>query len=220
MDKALEMLTGIQNVETVGCGRTDTGVHASDFYLHCDLEGMRLTAGELLFKLNRVLPADIAVMDICEVHNEAHARFDATQRSYQYHVHHRKDPFIRETSVLLHREPDYDKMNEAAQLLFKHNDFASFCKSNAGSSTTLCRISEAQWKAVGNEMVFFISADRFLRNMVRAIVGTLLQAGYGELDLQEFDSIILSGDRRHAGESVPAHGLCLTKVVYPYITHG
>lgn len=219
MEKALCLLTGYETLETTGCGRTDTGVHASDFYLHVDLE-TKLRPGELLFKLNRVLPADIAVKNILPVHAEAHARFDATQRSYQYHVHHQKDPFINETSVYLHRQPDYDKMNQAAAMLLDHNDFACFCKSNAGSSTTLCKVNHAQWKAVGPEMIFYISADRFLRNMVRAIVGTLLPVGYNDLSLHDFKSILNSKDRRQAGESVAAHGLCLTQVQYPYIPHG
>lgn len=218
MEKALELITGIEAPETTGCGRTDTGVHAADFYLHTDFDNLRYTPGELVFKLNRVLPVDIAVKSVFEVEAQAHARFDAIERSYEYRVHHEKNPFIDEVSVYLHRKPDYGKMNEAAALLLKHTDFASFCKAHAGSFTTLCNIRHAQWHAVNNEMIFYITADRFLRNMVRAVTGTLLQVGYNTIDLAAFEDIILSKDRQRAGESVPAHGLSLTAVKYP--SHG
>lgn len=184
------------------------------------MPGLKLTPAELTFKLNRVLPADISVKDTIPVNNEAHARFDATQRSYQYRVHHQKNVFINEVSVQLPRIPDYDKMNEAATLLLKHQDFACFCKANAGSMTTICKVTQAQWVSAGDEMVFHISADRFLRNMVRAVVGTLLQVGNNVLGINDVEEIIQSKNRSQAGESVPAHGLCLTKVVYPYINHG
>ncbi|HYG51899.1 MAG TPA: tRNA pseudouridine(38-40) synthase TruA [Flavobacteriales bacterium] len=217
VERALGLLTGNNQVETTGCGRTDTGVHATCFYFHVDLKDLKFSLENLKFKLNRLLPGDIAVMKIYEVDPEAHARYDATYRKYEYRVHHQKNAFINESSSFLHKIPDYAKMNEAAKILFAHNDFASFCKAHAGSQTTICKIEEAEWRESRMGWTFHIAADRFLRNMVRAIVGTLLEVGYGKMSLNEFNEVIESKKRTEAGESVPAHGLFLTQEKYPYI---
>lgn len=220
IDKAIGLLSGQPAIETIGCGRTDTGVHASSFYLHVDLEKISGSENEFAFKLNRFLPPDIAVHDIIPVEDSAHARFDASQRTYNYFVHHKKNPFLTHTSTFLHKIPDYQKMNEAANLLLHHTDFASFCKANANNHTTLCKITEAHWKEYAKGWVFIITADRFLRNMVRSVVGTLLEVGYNQIDLHEFERIVQSKSRANAGESVAAHGLFLTDIRYPYINHG
>jgi tRNA pseudouridine38-40 synthase len=217
IDRALGLITGNEAIETTGCGRTDTGVHATSFYLHVDIRDIKFTLENFKFKLNRLLPNDIAVMKVYEVDPEAHARFDAVYRKYEYRVHHQKNAFINESSTYLHKIPDYKKMNEAAKLLFNYTDFASFCKSNAGSQTTICKIEEAEWRETKMGWTFHIAADRFLRNMVRAIVGTLLEVGYEKISVEEFGEIIGSKQRTEAGESVPAQGLFLTHVKYPYI---
>lgn len=220
LDRAIELITSTKNIETVGCGRTDTGVHASSFYVHVDLEKSIEDLSLLKHKLNRILPQDISVLTILSVKPDAHARFDATSRQYNYFVHHQKNSFLNEISVHLHKVPDYTKMNLACIELMKYSDFASFCKVNSDNKTTICKVSEAEWKQIGDQWVFNIRADRFLRNMVRAVVGTLLEVGYGTISIDEFKKIIESGNRSNAGESVAAHGLFLTEVTYPYIQHG
>ncbi len=216
LDQALSIFCA-EKIDTLGCGRTDTGVHATQFYAHFDTS--KEWVEEHLKNINALLPNDIAVLKIHKVHDEAHARFDATQRSYEYHIHSKKDVFLHEESCLfLHADKlDIEKMNKAAQLLLLHTDFACFCKSNSGSQTTLCKISRAEWKAKGNQFVFYISADRFLRNMVRAIVGTLLDIGMHKSTIGNLEKILESKDRSEAGTSVPAKGLYLTSVTYPYI---
>lgn len=217
IDHALSMLTGNKEIETTGCGRTDTGVHSTNFYLHVDIDSLKYTLDSFKFKLNRLLPNDIAVLKIHEVSIEAHARFDAIFRKYEYRVHHQKNAFINESSTFLHKVPDYQKMNEAAKILLSTTDFASFCKANADTATTFCKVEIAEWKETKTGWAFHIGADRFLRNMVRAIVGTLLEVGYNKISIEEFKQIVDAKKRTEAGESVPAQGLFLTEVKYPYI---
>jgi tRNA pseudouridine38-40 synthase len=217
LNKALSTLLR-QDIETVGCGRTDTGVHATQFFAHFDINSqLRNPNSEIRNSLNALLPYEIAVKRIIEVSSTAHARFDATKRSYTYHIHFNKDPFKHNLSWFLHEKPDIIQMNKAAAILMEYRDFSCFSKSNTQVFTNNCVISEAQWIEDGNGIVFHISADRFLRNMVRAIVGTLIQIGNGELNLEAIRSIIESKNRSNAGVSVPACGLYLTEVVYPYI---
>ncbi len=215
-EKALAVLTSQKIIESIGCGRTDTGVHASCFFIHVNLLELKFSLIDLKHKLNRILPSDISVNGISQMPKSAHARFDAKKRTYQYHVHHEKNIFNSKYSVNLHRIPDYDKMNSAACFLLIHNEFGAFCKSNSNNKTNSCTVFEAVWKKTANGYCFTISADRFLRNMVRAIVGTLLKVGYSEISIEEFKKIVVSGNRCDAGESVPAHGLFLTNVEYPY----
>lgn len=217
IDAALSALFKGNKIETLGCGRTDTGVHAKQFFLHFDLEKNPYELNDLVFKLNRILPRDIAVKNIFPVENDAHARFDATSRSYEYHIHFKKDPFLENRSYFLHYSVDVEKMNEAARLLVSTSDFTSFCKLNTDAKTMVCKLSEAVWIKNENGIVFHISADRFLRNMVRAIVGTLLLVGKDVISIDEFGEIIEKKDRGEAGESVPSCGLFLTKVTYPYL---
>jgi tRNA pseudouridine38-40 synthase len=221
LDKALSTLLR-QPVETTGCGRTDTGVHAKEFFVHLDVTNTE--EGENAIKnfsrqvrgLNALLPYDIGVKNIIPVHQEAHARFDATLRSYEYRIHFEKNPFLHGYSCLLRDRPNLDMMNQAAAIVMEYTDFSCFSKSNTQVKTNNCKIVNAIWQQTANGIVFKISADRFLRNMVRAIVGTLLKVGKGELQPEEMRNIIESKNRSNAGMSVPACGLYLTEVKYPY----
>ncbi|MDB4922272.1 MAG: tRNA pseudouridine(38-40) synthase TruA [Mucilaginibacter sp.] len=209
-----------QQIETLGCGRTDTGVHAKEFFAHFDFETIDhglWTMDEtstILRSLNSILPKDIAIKKIFPVAAEAHARFDATLRSYEYHIHFNKDPFKNGYSWELRDKPDVDLMNKAAAIIMEHTDFSCFSKSNTQVKTNICKISKAEWAIKGDGIVFHISADRFLRNMVRAIVGTLLMVGKHEIEPETVRSIIESKNRSNAGMSVPAGGLYLTEVKY------
>jgi tRNA pseudouridine38-40 synthase len=216
LNKALKILLR-QDVETIGCGRTDSGVHATQLYAHFDIGMIELEETKFLKSLNCMLPYDIAVKRIIPVKPEAHARFDAVKRSYQYHVHFKKDPFRYDFSWFLRDVPDIEKMNQAAALIMEYRDFSCFSKSHTQTFTNNCIITRAEWENTDFGLVFHISADRFLRNMVRAIVGTLISIGRSEIDLDDLRKIIESKNRSKAGASVPACGLYLTEVVYPYI---
>lgn len=207
-------------IATVGCGRTDTGVHATQLYAHFDAAGhAALDHERFLYNVNSLLPPDIAVKRLVAVAPEAHARFDAVKRSYAYHVHFRKDPFLHGRSWYLRDVPDVDAMNEAGDILRHYEDFSCFSKSNTQVYTNNCRINRAEWVWQDDRhLVFHISADRFLRNMVRAIVGTLLEIGRGVQPVNHMHTVIQSRNRSVAGTSVPACGLYLTEVVYPYLS--
>ena len=215
LNKALSLLLKT-DIDLIGAGRTDTGVHAKQMFAHFDFEN-EVDIPQLIHKLNSFLPKDIAILNIQKVSDEAHARFDATKRTYEYHIHTIKDVFQNEGSYQFQLPLDIDKMNDACELLFKHNDFECFSKVNTDVHTFNCVIFEANWKKNGNKLVFTISADRFLRNMVRAIVGTMINIGIGKISLADFEKIIDSKDRSQAGFSVPAHGLYLTKIEYKFL---
>ena len=200
----------------MGAGRTDTGVHASEMFGHFDTEKI-LDIPVLVHKLNSYLPKDIAIFDIILVHDDAHCRFDATKRTYEYHINTIKNPFLQELSWYVNQKLDVDLMNEAAQLLLKHTDFQCFSKVNTDVNTFDCTIFEAFWKQEKGKLIFTISANRFLRNMVRAIVGTLINIGLRKITLEDFENIIASKNREKAGFSVPAHGLYLTNIYYDYL---
>ena len=223
LNKALSLLLKT-DIDIVGAGRTDSGVHAKQMFAHFDFES-EVDVPQLVHKLNSFLPKDIAVFNILKVSDEAHARFDATKRTYEYHIHTMKDVFENDGSYQFQFPLNIDKMNEACQILFKHNDFECFSKVNTDVNTFNCVIFEANWtrgnpeasgKQYGNKLIFTIAADRFLRNMVRAIVGTMINIGTGKISLADFEKIIDSKDRSQAGFSVPAHGLYLTKIEYEY----
>ena len=219
-------------IETLGCGRTDTGVHATQFFAHFDYQpmvdgpwSMADTAKSMdhdlsaidLKRINAVLPKEIAVKRIIPVHAGAHARFDATRRSYEYHIHFEKDPFKLNRSWEMRDKPDIALMNAAAGIMIGYTDFSCFSKSNTQTFTNNCKITRAEWVEQNGGMIFHISADRFLRNMVRAIVGTLIPIGKKEMGPVEIRDIIESKNRSNAGTSVPACGLYLTEVSYPYL---
>ena len=202
----------------MGAGRTDTGVHAKEMYAHFDFEAS-IDIPNLVHKLNSFLPKDIVIYDIIPVHDDAHTRFDATKRTYEYHIHQFKNPFVDELSWYFHQPLDIDLMNEAAKLLFNYTDFECFSKVNTDVNTFDCTIFEANWKRGENDqLVFIISANRFLRNMVRSIVGTLVNIGLHKITIEDFAQIIESKSRDKAGFSVPAHGLYLTQITYDYIS--
>ncbi|WP_224483493.1 tRNA pseudouridine(38-40) synthase TruA [Robertkochia aurantiaca] len=213
IEKALSTLLRT-DISITGAGRTDAGVHARQMYAHFDLETPP-DLSDLVYRLNAFLPADIAIHEIYRVHDEAHARFDAVSRSYEYHIISRKDPFAIDQAWYHRQETDVKKMNQAAALLLQYEDFECFSRSKTDVKTYICKVSRAEWEVTGNRLVFHISADRFLRNMVRAVVGTLMEIGTGRMEVSELHRIIESRDRREAGASVPAHGLYLTKVEYP-----
>lgn len=217
LDKALSTCFR-QEIISLGCGRTDTGVHARQFFVHFDV--VNVDAQQVIQSLSRInglIPYSIAIAQIFEVPLNAHSRFDADSRTYKYHIHFQKDPFLHQRSWLYKGNLDLDKMNAAAQLLLKYTDFSCFSKSNTQTFTNNCKISKAQFERDKDGLVFVITADRFLRNMVRAIVGTLVKVGKGELILSDIEKIVESKNRSEAGQSVPACGLYLEKVSYPYL---
>ena len=204
-----------QDIEVVGAGRTDAGVHAERMAAHFDYPE-ELDCDLVTDKLNRLLPPDISVYDVKRVKDDAHARFDATYRTYKYYVTTRKSPFHRQYYCRFFFSLDYALMNEAAKSLFDYIDFTSFSKVHTDVKTNNCKIMKAEWTQVGPyEWVFTIQADRFLRNMVRAIVGTLIEVGRHRLTLQGFRQVIEKKDRCSAGSSVPGNALFLVDVGYP-----
>ena len=217
LEEALSMLLR-QSIAITGAGRTDTGVHATQMWAHFDVDDKAFAKADLdqlTYKLNSFLDKSIAIHDIVPVVKEAHARFDASRRSYVYKMTTVKDPFTTDKVYYLKTELDIDAMNEAASLLKTHTDFESFAKAKTDVKTYLCTITKAHWTQQGTELYFEISADRFLRNMVRAIVGTLLEIGLQKQSPQWINEVIQHKDRQAAGTSVPAHGLYLTEVTYP-----
>ena len=219
LEQALSTLLR-EHIAVVGCGRTDTGVHASDFYAHFDYGGqMPVDSGQLMFKLNNFLPADIAIYDIFPVADNAHARFDAVARTYQYHVSDCRLPFRQGQYCRIYFTPDIDQMNRAAQVLMEYDDFTSFAKLHTQVKTNICHLTEARWELVqysqtDYEWVFTIRSNRFLRNMVRSVTGTLLDIGRHKLTIDGLRKIVEKKDRCAAGVSMPACGLFLTKVEY------
>lgn len=222
LEQALSTLLR-SHIAIVGCGRTDTGVHASDFYAHFDYlpdtdQHPPIDPQQLTFKLNSFLPPDIAIFDIFPVKSNAHARFDATARTYQYHVSDRRLPFSQGLYSRIYFQPDIDLMNRAAQILMEYDDFTSFAKLHTQVKTNICHLTQAHWDTLDGQWVFTIRSNRFLRNMVRSVTGTLLDVGRGKLSLDGLRQIIERKDRCAAGVSMPPQGLFLTRVEYPFDT--
>lgn len=214
LQKALSVLLR-EDVQVVGAGRTDAGVHARMMVAHMDTAKIFDTAN-LVYKLNRMLPRDISVSGIRPVDGEMHARFSATSRTYHYYIHLSKDPFRRAYSCELHYALDFEAMNLAAAILLEHEDFAAFCKSNTDVKTTLCNVTEARWvRDTDHSWHFVITANRFLRNMVRAVVGTLIDVGCGRISIDGFRQVIEAHRRTAVGESMPGNALFLERVEYP-----
>lgn len=202
-------------VEVVGAGRTDAGVHARLMVAHFDFD-TELDCATVVDKLNRLLPPDVAVHRVRRVKSDAHARFDATYRTYKYYITTCKDPFSRAFSWRIFQTLDFEKMNEAAQTLFDYIDFTSFSKLHTDVKTNNCKMMYARWEQIGeHNWVFTIQADRFLRNMVRAVVGTLVEVGKGKLTVEGFRKVIEEKNRCSAGTSVPGNALFLVDVGYP-----
>lgn len=217
IQKALSILMR-QEIAVTGAGRTDTGVHARLYVAHfdCHLPHNEMEQENLVYKLNHILPKDIAIQAVIPVHNESHARFDAISRTYQYLICTEKDPFYLDRAWLVEQPLDLHAMQMASALLTGKKDFSSFAKSNSQVKTNLCNVTEAKWHAEEHLLLFTITADRFLRNMVRAIVGTLVDIGKGKSTARDFQTIIMAKDRSKAGYSAPGHGLYLVDIAYPY----
>lgn len=212
LEEKIAILLG-EPIDTLGCGRTDTGVHASSFYVHFDT-AQSIDAKQMVYKLNHLLPDDIVVYSIVPVHNAFNARFDAKYRTYQYHIATLPNPFELDTSWFLNGNLDIAAMNQAANLLIGKKDFECFSKVHTQVNNFLCEVMFARWEQQNSKLLFTIRANRFLRNMVRAIVGTLVDVGRGKLSIQDFEQILNSKDRCEAGQSAPAKGLFLTEVYY------
>jgi len=202
-----------ETIEVVGAGRTDTGVHAKQMFAHFDVQSQ--VKEEIVYKLNSILPNDIVVSKLVEVEPEKHARFDAVSRSYEYKIWLGRNPFLLDFSWQIHSQYlDVEAMNQAAKILLKYKDFQSFSKVKTDVYTYNCDIFDAYWEVNNEELTFYISANRFLRNMVRAIVGTMVDVGLGKISVLDFEEIIKSKNRSNAGLSVPARGLFLTEIKY------
>lgn len=213
LQKALSTLMR-KPMEVVGAGRTDTGVHARKMIAHFDHDEV-LDCSQLVYKLNKLLPRDIAVQHVEPVANDMHARFSAKSRTYHYYVHLDKNPFLRSYSWQVYGNPDFELMNRAARVLMEYKDFTSFSKVNTDTKTNDCTITEARWDRVGEDQWrFTVTANRFLRNMVRAIVGTLMEVGRRRMTIEQLRSVIEAKDRCRAGDSVPGNALFLVEVLY------
>ena len=203
-----------QEIIVTGAGRTDAGVHARMMVAHFDFP-TEIDGPQLAYKLNKLLPGDISVSKVERVADDLHARFSATSRMYRYYLHTAKDPFLRNTSCEIHYPLDFRDMNRAARLLLEYDDFGAFCKSHADVKTTLCKVTTAEWHQTSPTTWYFeIRANRFLRNMVRAVVGTLVEVGRGRLTIEEFQRVVEGKKRTEAGESMPAHALFLEDITY------
>ncbi|MBQ6548415.1 MAG: tRNA pseudouridine(38-40) synthase TruA [Prevotella sp.] len=203
-----------REVNVTGAGRTDAGVHARVMVAHFDFEEA-IDCKQLCYKLNRLLPFDIAVQEVKQVSDDMHARFSATSRTYHYYIHTKKDPFRRAYSCEIHYPLDFALMNEAGKILTTYEDFGAFCKSHTDVKTTICHVTEARWVQTSETAWYFrITANRFLRNMVRAVVGTLIDVGRGKLSIEEFCKVIEGKRRTEAGESMPGNALFLEEVRY------
>lgn len=213
LEKAISTLLRSE-IKVTGAGRTDTGVHAKQLFAHFDAVSLE-DLEDFKFRLNSFLPKDISIQDIFPVKEDAHARFNATEREYKYHLALQKNPFLEGFAYLVHQKPNMELMNEAAKVLLDYQDFQCFSRTKTDVKTYHCDIKSAYWEKEDHQFIFTIRADRFLRNMVRAIVGTLLEVGYGKMTLDSLHDVIKSKDRGKAGASAPAHGLYLTKVQYP-----
>ena len=213
LQKALSTLMR-KPMEVVGAGRTDTGVHARKMIAHFDHDEV-VDCPQLVYKLNKLLPRDIAVQHVEPVADDMHARFSAKSRTYHYYVHLDKNPFLRSYSWQVYGNPDFELMNRAASVLMEYKDFTSFSKVNTDTKTNDCTITEARWDRVGEDQWrFTVTANRFLRNMVRAIVGTLMEVGRGRMTIEQLRSVIEAKDRCRAGDSVPGNALFLVEVLY------
>ncbi len=215
LERAMRSILHRDRIALVGCGRTDTGVHAARYYAHFDEE--RELDQRFVHGLNSLLPGDIAVYRIIPVDDDAHARFSATERGYVYRININKDPFLIGRSHQLRPALDIDRMNKACEVLMETKDFASFCRTGSDNRTTICDVREAMWQLQPNGYRFSIKADRFLRNMVRAIVGTCIKIGKGHRPIEHMAEVIAAKDRHAAGKSAAAGGLYLDHVLYPFI---
>ncbi|MGM0612590.1 MAG: tRNA pseudouridine(38-40) synthase TruA [Bacteroidota bacterium] len=204
-----------QNVTVMGAGRTDAGVHAKNFFAHTDIDLKGMPINDFVYKMNRFLPPSIVLHSLYPVNKNAHARFDAIERSYKYYITTEKDPFSNTFAYVYLAPLDLEKMNSAAEYLIGTHDYSSFARSGTDVNNYICTVKQATWVIDNKLFVFHITADRFLRNMVRAIVGTLIDVGRGQIEIEEVEKIMSYKDRQYAGKSVPGKGLFLTEIKYP-----
>ena len=215
LENKVSILLG-EKIQITGCGRTDAGVHAREFFAHFDSDNFRFDTNDFVYKLNRFLPKDIAVFDVFKVRDEMHARFSAISRTYKYFINRKKSPFDRNYSYFFNGNIDVNAMMQASEYIREYSDFTSFSKLHTQTSTNICQVEKAYWEDYEDgRLVFTITANRFLRNMVRAIVGTLLEVGKHKIVPGEVKNIIEAKDRARAGFSAPANGLFLEKITYP-----
>jgi tRNA pseudouridine38-40 synthase len=203
------------SIELTGAGRTDTGVHAQNYFAHFDSPISINEKDKFIYQVNQIVNDDICITRIINVIPKAHARFDAISRTYEYRIILDKDPFEREFCTCVHHNLDLLLMNECCTILLENKDFTSFCKLHSNNKTNVCNLIEAKWFVEGKKMIFKIKSDRFLRNMVRAIVGTMIKVGEGKLSIEEFKIIVASRNRQSAGNSAPPQGLHLIDIEYP-----
>ena len=216
IENCLSKITN-NSIKLLAAGRTDSGVHANQMFAHFDINEKINDKNSFIHKTNSFLPSDIAVKNLLQVEDDSHARFDALSREYEYHISLKKTPFEIDKSYLYKKTLDLNKMNKCCDILLQYTDFKSFSKSKTDVKTYDCQIFEAKWLLNGDSLIFKIKADRFLRNMVRAIVGTLIEVGLGKINQKDFKVIIEKKDRQLAGFSVPAHGLYLKKIEYNWV---
>lgn len=205
-----------EDISITGCGRTDTGVHARYYIAHFDTMKATEFTNQFLYRLNKFLPKSIAIQRITKTHSDANARFDATSRTYKYYITMQKNPFLESEAYFCPYPLDIELMNKASEKLLHYTDFTSFSKLHTDTKTNNCNVTFAQWHSTKNLLIFTITSNRFLRDMVRAIVGTLLQVGKGKCNIEDFETIILQKDRGEASSSAQAQGLFLEEVIYPY----
>jgi len=213
IEENLSKIHSLQETNIVGCGRTDTGVHAKEYFFHWDSEEI-INKENIQYKLNKMLPKSIAILSIQEINSDFHARFSALKRTYRYFINGDKNPFVATQSWQISQALDVDAMNAAAQLLIGEKDFSSFAKIHTDVQNHMCKVSYAKWTSNGTDFSFEISANRFLRNMVRAIVGTCVDVGLNKISVKEFEQIIDSKDRQKGSGSAPSQGLFLWTVDY------
>ena len=214
IEDVLFKLCSLKHIQIVGCGRTDTGVHAKKYFFHADME-LKMDEEKFMYKLNCMLPQSISVQSLQQVNNNLHARFDAKLRTYRYFIHPKKDPFKKSFSWFISQSLDFELMQKAANTLIGTQDFEAFSKKHTDVKSHICNVSNACFLDQKQGVVFEISANRFLRNMVRAIVGTLIEVGLRKLSIEDFQKILDSRDRQKAAASAPSEGLYLWDVIYP-----
>lgn len=215
LEQSLSLILN-EEIKTTGAGRTDSGVHATFFCAHFESLKPDLDTNEnFIFRLNRFLPPDIAIKSLRKVFHGAHARYSALSRTYKYYISRSKDPFVANSSWYIYGQIDVNLMNEACRIILNHTDFTSFSRLHSDNKTNICNVYDAYWEEKGECLIFTIKADRFLRNMVRAIVGTMISVGEHKTDVTGFEDILNALDRCRAGKSAPAEGLFLTDIEYP-----
>lgn len=217
INESLNILLRKNDIHVIGCGRTDTGVHAAEYFAHFDVNDKIENLDKLIYKLNRILPFDIAIQNIFSVSEDRHARFSPVKRTYKYYISLEKTPFNHHTSLFYNHQLNIELLNKASAIVLDYVDFESFCKAHSDANNFFCTVSESYWEEIDGQIIYTVTANRFLRNMVRALVGTQLDVGRGYITIEDFKNIIESKKRTKAGKSIAAKGLFLHKIEYPFL---